>query len=347
MRYSKIRAMYRLDAYDFELPSELIAQYPAQRRDESRLLVIHREPFRLEHRKFRDIVDYFSPGDLLILNKSKVIKARLFARRASTGGKVEMLVVRIRESNLFEALVKPGRKALPGEKLEMDGYTFVVLERLENGRRLIRIEGDGVIWEIMDRYGKPPLPPYIHREATPEDEKRYQTVYAEVPGSIAAPTAGLHFTEALLNALKEKGVKVLYIVLHVGIGTFKPIRVDDIRYHIMAPEYYEIPDDVAEEVIKAKEEGRPITLCGTTVTRTMETWAFDENPRKGWSSIFIHPPYRFKVADRLITNFHLPRSTPFILTAAFTGLDKLKKAYVEAIKRGYRFFSYGDSTFIL
>ncbi len=339
--------MYRLDDYNFELPEELIAQYPAQKRDESRLLVIHRSPFKLEHRLFREIIDYFAPGDVLILNKSKVIKARLFVRRASTGGKVELLVVRVRESDLFEALVKPGRKARPGEKLELDGHTFTVLERLEDGKRLVKLENGEVIWELMEKYGKPPLPPYIHREATQEDEQRYQTVYAEVPGSIAAPTAGLHFTKELLNALTEKGVKIMYVVLHVGVGTFKPIRVDDIREHVMDPEYYEIPDDVAEEVIKAKEEGRPITLCGTTVTRTMETWAFDERPRRGWSRLFIHPPYKFKVADRLITNFHLPKSTPFILTAAFTGLENLKKAYQEAIRLRYRFFSYGDSTFIL
>ncbi len=343
----KISAMFRLDAYDFELPPDLIAQYPAQRRDESRLLVIRRTPFSLEHRKFREITDYFSKGDLLILNKSKVIKARIYVRRASTGGKVELLVVRVREPNLFEALVKPGRKAKPGEKLELDGHVFTVVEHLGNGKRLIELPEGEVIWELMEKYGKPPLPPYIHREASREDEERYQTVYAEVPGSIAAPTAGLHFTRELLDALADKGVKILYVVLHVGIGTFKPIKVDDIRQHVMDPEYYEVPDEVAEEVIKAKQDGRPVTLCGTTVTRTMETWALDENPRRGWSRIFIYPPYEFKVADRLITNFHLPKSTPFILTAAFTGLDKLKKAYAEAIRLKYRFFSYGDSTFII
>ena len=341
-----MEGLFKLSTYNFELPQELIAQYPAQKRDESRLLVIHRKPFKLEHRLFRDVVDYFEPGDVLVLNKSKVIKARLFVHR-KTGGKVELLVVHIRDERTFEALAKPGRKAKPDEVLFVGDHRLRVLERLEDGKRLVEIETDTNIWELLEGYGRPPLPPYIRREPLPEDEERYQTVFAEVPGSIAAPTAGLHFTVELLNRLKEKGVRICYVILHVGVGTFKPIRVEDIRQHKMDPEYFEIPDETAEAVLEAKSSGHRVTLCGTTVTRSMETWALGEGPQKGWTSLFIHPPFKFKVADRLITNFHLPKSTPLILTAAFAGLENVLRAYKEAIRRKYRFFSYGDATLVV
>ncbi len=338
--------MIKTDEFDFELPSELIAQFPSPRRSESRLMVLRREPFEIQHLRFRDIVKFFNPGDVLVLNKSKVIKARIFGRRAGTGGKVELLVTEIRDENLFSALVKPGRKARVGEIIVLEGGAEArVLEKFEDGSRLFEVSGK--ILEILDKYGHVPLPPYIRREDTPLDEKRYQTVFAEVPGSIAAPTAGLHFEEPILEALREKGVEIKFIILHVGLGTFKPIKTETVEEHRMDREYFEIPEDTREALNEARARGSRIFGCGTTVTRSLETWKFGKGPSQGYTDLFIYPGFKFDVIDALITNFHLPRSTPILLVSAFAGWDKIKKAYEEAIRLRYRFFSYGDAMLII
>ncbi len=338
--------MIKTEEFDFDLPQELIAQFPAPRRSESRLLVLQRTPFKLRHLKFRDIVQFFHPGDVLVLNKSKVIKARIFGHRASTGGKVELLVTEIRTENIFKALVKPGRKAKPGDLIILDGGTPAqVLERLEDGSRIFKIEGN--ILQILDKYGHVPLPPYIKRNDTKIDEDRYQTVFAEIPGSIAAPTAGLHFEKYILDTLETMGVIIKFVVLHVGLGTFKPIKVDIIEKHRMDKEYFEIPEDTRKAILEAKERKSMVFGCGTTVTRSLETWKLGEGPYQGYTDLFIYPGFKFEVLDALITNFHLPRSTPILLVSAFAGWEKIKKAYEEAIKRKYRFFSYGDAMLII
>ncbi len=338
--------MIRTDEFDFELPQELIAQFPAPRRSESRLLVLQRDPFKVEHLRFRDIVRFFEPGDVLVLNKSKVIKARIFGRRASTGGKVELLVTEIRSENVFKALVKPGRKAKVGEVIVLEGdVPAKVVERLEDGSRIFEIDEN--ILDVLEKYGHVPLPPYIRRSDTEIDEKRYQTVFAEVPGSIAAPTAGLHFEEHILDSLKKKGVEIHFVVLHVGLGTFKPIKTEVVEDHKMDSEYFEIPEETQKAIIEAKRRGSRIFGCGTTVTRSLETWKLGKGPSQGYTDLFIYPGFRFDVLDALITNFHLPRSTPILLVSAFAGWEKIKKAYEEAIKLRYRFFSYGDAMLII
>ena len=338
--------MIRTDEFDFELPQDLIAQFPAPERSESRLLVLNREPFEIKHLKFRDIVRFFNPGDVLVLNKSKVIKARIYGRRMTTGGKVELLVTEIRGEKIFKALVKPGRKARPGETIILEGgIPAKVLEKHEDGSRIIEI-GENIL-DVLEKYGHVPLPPYIRRSDTEIDEKRYQTVFAEVPGSIAAPTAGLHFEEHILKTLRDRGVEIKFVILHVGLGTFKPIKTEIVEEHRMDSEYFEIPEETQRVIIRAKERRSKIFGCGTTVTRSLETWKLGKGPSRGYTDLFIYPGFKFDVIDALITNFHLPRSTPILLVSAFAGWDKIKKAYKEAIRLRYRFFSYGDAMLIM
>ena len=335
--------------FDYQLPERLIAQTPLERRDHSRLLVLHRNTGEMEHKHFYDIVDYLNEGDLLVINDSKVIPARIYGKREGTGGAVEVLLLKALEENVWEVLVKPGRKARVGQKLDFNGImTGEVLELLEDGKRKIRFSHNGSsIYEVLDQIGKMPLPPYITEEL--KEQGRYQTVYARELGSAAAPTAGLHFTQELLEKLKAKGVEVATVTLHVGLGTFRPVKVTEISDHIMHSEYFSIPKETIEKITSAKAAGKRVISVGTTATRTLES-GFDINGKcvqpSGDTSIFIYPGYQFKVVDALITNFHLPKSTLMMLVSALAGRDQIMEAYAEAVKQEYRFFSFGDAMFI-
>ncbi len=341
----EIPDIYRLNSYDYSFDESLIADYPLEERDLSRLLVFHRISGRIEHRIFRDIVDYFREGDVLVLNDSRVLKARLKGKLS--GRSVEIFFTRRVDDVRFEGIGKPLKKFKEGSIIEVGEYRIVV-EKVMKGKRLYRVQDVDDIMEIFEKYGEIPLPPYIRRKPTREDEVHYQTVYARKDGSVAAPTAGLHFTEELLHAIEEMGVQIVYVTLHVGPGTFKPVQVEDIREHRLDAEYYEIPDRTAEVIKNAKESGKRVFATGTTVTRTLEFWNLDENPRRGWTDLFIHPPYKFKVVDALITNFHLPRSTLYMLVAAFIGdIETTRRIYEMAVEKRYRFYSYGDAMLIL
>ncbi len=338
---------HRLQDYDFDLPREFIAQKPVEPRDHARLFVVHRETGRFEHRRFYEIPEYFRAGDVLVLNETRVLPARVYGTRR-TGGRVEILFLGIPdEHGVVTALIRSRGHLVTGEPLQVGSVTLELLDRTPEGPRRLRVPPDLDFLRFLNEHGLPPLPPYIKRPVAPEDRERYQTVFARKPGSVAAPTAGLHFTPRVLQALQEKGVEVLYLVLHVGLGTFRPIRTEDVRQHEMDAEFYEVPDPVAEALKRAKAEGRRIVGCGTTVTRALETWRLDQGPRRGWTRLFIYPPFRFQVLDALITNFHVPRSTPLLLVSAFMGRELLLRAYEEAKRRGYRFFSYGDAMLIL
>lgn len=336
--------------FDYQLPERLIAQTPLERRDHSRLLVLHRNTGEMEHKHFYDIVDYLNEGDLLVINDSKVIPARIYGKREGTGGAVEVLLLKALEENVWEVLVKPGRKARVGQKLDFNGImTGEVLDLLEDGKRKIRFSHNGSsIYEVLDQIGKMPLPPYITEEL--KEQGRYQTVYARELGSAAAPTAGLHFTQELLEKLKAKGVEVATVTLHVGLGTFRPVKVTEISDHIMHSEYFSIPKETIEKITSAKAAGKRVISVGTTATRTLES-GFDINGKcvqpSGDTSIFIYPGYQFKVVDALITNFHLPKSTLMMLVSALAGRDQIMEAYAEAVKQEYRFFSFGDAMLIV
>ena len=338
-----------IDEFDYELPANLIAQTPLDQRDHSRLLVLHRGDGRIEHRHFYDILDYLNAGDLLVVNDSKVIPARIFGTKAETGGLVEVLLLKALEENVWEVLVKPGKKARPGQVLEFQqGMNGTVLEILEDGKRKIRFEhGASSIYEILDQIGKMPLPPYITEQL--QDQGRYQTVYAKELGSAAAPTAGLHFTDELIDRVKEKGIEMASVTLHVGLGTFRPVKENDISKHIMHSEYFSIPEETVEKIWQVKKSGGRIIAVGTTATRTLES-GFDEKLNcirsSGDTDIFIYPGYRFKVIDGLITNFHLPKSTLMMLVSALAGKETIMNAYGEAVKEEYRFFSFGDAMYI-
>ena len=339
----------RVDEFDYNLPEELIAQTPLDQRDQSSLLVLHRTDGKIEHRSFYNILDYLQEGDLLVLNDSKVIPARIFGTRAESGGIVEVLLLKALEENVWEALVKPGKKARPGQVIEFQGkMTGEVLDILDDGKRKIRFEHNSSnIYEVLDCIGKMPLPPYITAQL--EDQDRYQTVYARELGSAAAPTAGLHFTDELLKKAREKGIKIGFVTLHVGLGTFRPVKADDIKDHIMHSEYFYIPDETISLINETKKNGKRVIAVGTTATRTLES-GFDPHlncvQQSGDTSIFIYPGYRFKVIDGLITNFHLPKSTLMMLVSALAGREKIMNAYQEAVNKKYRFFSFGDAMFI-
>ena len=334
--------------FDYILPENLIAQTPVYPRDTSRLLVYNRKADTIEHKHFYDIIDYLKEGDVLVRNNTKVLPARMFAY-TEHGGKVEILLLKRFDLNEWEVLVKPGKKAKAKAKLTIsDELSLEVLSTIEeSGSRRVRFYYNGVFEEVISRVGEMPLPPYITQKL--KDQNRYQTVYAKVDGSAAAPTAGLHFTDELIEKIKAKGVEIVDVLLHVGLGTFRPVKTDDILSHHMHSEYYEISDESAERINKAKKEGRRIIAVGTTSVRTLES-ASDENgfvkATKDNTEIFIYPPYRFKCVDSLITNFHLPKSTLLMLVSSLSTREKMLEIYNTAVQKSYRFFSFGDAMFI-
>ena len=340
----------RTKDYYFELPQEQIAQDPLEDRASSRLLVLDKETGERKHGVFTDIKKYLRPGDCLVLNNTKVIPARLIGEKAETGGKVEILLLKRKENDVWETLVKPGKKARPGAKIVFGNglLSCEVLSVEEEGNRLVQFSYDGIFEEILDQLGQMPLPPYITHQL--EDKNRYQTVYAKFEGSAAAPTAGLHFTKELLEEIQEMGVNLAYVTLHVGLGTFRPVKVDNVKEHHMHSEFYLIDSTAARLINETKQRGNRVICVGTTSCRTIESAAREDGtlePCSGETDIFIYPGYRFKVLDGLITNFHLPESTLLMLVSALAGREHVLDAYKEAVELGYRFFSFGDAMFIL
>ena len=334
----------------FELPEELIAQDPLADRSASRLLVLHKDSGETAHRIFKDITNYLKPGDCLVLNNTKVIPARLIGKKEDTGAAVEVLLLKRREKDVWETLVKPGKKCRPGTKLVFgEGVLKAeVLETVEEGNRLIRFSYEGIFEEVLDKLGEMPLPPYITHKLA--DKNRYQTVYAKYDGSAAAPTAGLHFTAELLQQIESMGVKTAYVTLHVGLGTFRPVKTDNILEHHMHSEYYEVSEEAAEIINLTKAEVGRIVCVGTTRCRTVESAAGEDGRVSagcGNTEIFIYPGYHFKVLDALITNFHLPESTLVMLVSALAGREKVLAAYAEAVRENYRFFSFGDAMLVI
>ena len=333
----------------YDLPQELIAQDPLEDRSSSRLLVLDRKTGEMEHRVFRDITEYLSPGDCLVVNNTKVIPARLLGVKEDTGAGIEILLLKRKADNVWETLVKPGKKARPGARIVFgDGILKgEVLAVVDEGNRLIRFEYEGIFEEILDRLGQMPLPPYITHQL--KDKNRYQTVYAEHDGSAAAPTAGLHFTPELLEEIQAKGVRLAHVTLHVGLGTFRPVKVEDVSQHHMHSEYYVVEEEQARLINDTRAAGGRVICVGTTSCRTLESAADEDGILRagsGWTDIFIYPGYRFKIMDALITNFHLPESTLLMLVSAFADKEKIMKAYEEAVRQRYRFFSFGDAMFI-
>lgn len=334
----------------FDLPQELIAQDPLEDRASSRLLVLSKETGEVAHRGFRDIVEYLRPGDCLVINDTKVIPARLLGVKEDTGAKIEVLLLKRGQNDVWETLVKPGKKARPGTRISFgDGLlTGTVLETVDEGNRLIQFSYEGIFEEILDRLGQMPLPPYITHQL--KDKNRYQTVYAKHEGSAAAPTAGLHFTKELLAQIEDMGVKIAHVTLHVGLGTFRPVKVENVLDHHMHSEFYVVEESEAKKVNDTKAAGGRVICVGTTSCRTVESASTDEGILKagtGWTDIFIYPGYRFKVLDALITNFHLPESTLVMLVSALAGREHVLAAYEEAIRERYRFFSFGDAMLVI
>lgn len=349
----------KLSDFYYDLPKELIAQVPIEKRDTSRLMILDKNEQTINHKNFRDIIDYLEEGDCIVRNNTKVIPARLYGVKEETGAHVEFLLLNRKHDDIWEVMVKPGRKLMVGTKVIFGKGIFEnsdkkevllraeILEKLENGSRIVKFEYEGIFNEILDEIGLMPLPPYIHEKLDEKD--RYQTVYAKNEGSSAAPTAGLHFTEQLLEEIKKKGVEIANVTLHVGIGTFRPVKVEDIEEHDMHSEHFYIKEEEAQKINKAKREGHRIIAVGTTSCRVIETIS-DENgmvkETEGDTSIFIYPGYKFKCLDALITNFHLPESTLIMLVSALAGREFIMRAYEEAVKEKYRFFSFGDAMFI-
>lgn len=341
--------MLRSDFF-YDLPEELIAQEPVEPRDASRMLVLDRQTGGCTDRVFSDVLDYLQPGDCLILNNSRVLPARLLGQRAATGAQVELLLLTPHGNDVWEVLAGPGRRAKPGDDLSFgDGLlTAHVLEIVEGGNRLVRFSYEGNFYSVLDRIGQMPLPPYIHKKL--EDKERYQTVYSHTPGSAAAPTAGLHFTPELLQKIRDKGVEVAYVTLHVGLGTFRPVKEDVVENHRMHEEHYELSAETAEVINRTRARGGRVIAVGTTGCRTLESVGLTNGrvePAEGWTGIFIYPGYRFQVLDGLITNFHLPESTLIMLVSAFAGYDHTMAAYRHAVEERYRFFSFGDAMLIV
>ncbi|MCK9244854.1 MAG: tRNA preQ1(34) S-adenosylmethionine ribosyltransferase-isomerase QueA [Candidatus Marinimicrobia bacterium] len=343
----------RLSDFDYNVPEEFIAQHPIKQRDHSKLMVINRAQKTIAHKKFYDIVDYLNPGDLLVVNETKVYPARLSATKDRTEAKVEVFLLRELENSLWEVMVKPARKVRIGNKLTIaEGVQCDVIDNTVSGGRVVRFNNipKETLYKLIDEVGQSPLPPYIDREPTEEDKEKYQTVYARKRGAVAAPTAGLHFTLDLMQKIKDKGVKIHPIVLHIGLGTFRPVTVEDLSRHRMDSEYFEVSADTALAINEARSRGKRIVAVGTSVVRTLETVTvsgFQITPRRGWTDKFIHPPYEFKMVDVLVTNFHQPKSTLIMQVSAFTGHELIMKGYQEAVKKKYRFFSYGDAMIII
>ena len=335
--------------FDYDLPKELIAQDPLEDRSASRLMVLHRKSGTIEHRVFHDIVEYLRPGDCLVRNNTKVIPARLFGVREDTGATIELLLLKRRENDVWETLVKPGKKARTGARLVFgdNHLTGEIIDVLEDGNRLIQFSYEGIFEEILDRLGQMPLPPYITHQL--KDKNRYQTVYAVHEGSAAAPTAGLHFTKELLKQIEDMGVKIAHVTLHVGLGTFRPVKVENVLDHHMHSEFYVVEEAEAKKVNDTKAAGGRVICVGTTSCRTVESASTEDGilqAKTGWTDIFIYPGYKFKILDALITNFHLPESTLVMLVSALAGRENILAAYNEAIREKYRFFSFGDAMFI-
>ena len=339
----------KVSDFDYNLPKELIAQKAIEPRDASRLLILERKTKKITHRHFRDIVDYLYPGDVLVLNQTKVIPARLFGHKVPTGGRVEILLLKPLKENTWEALVRPGKRVHAGDVIDIanGGLRAQVIDYTQEGR-LLQFQNAQNFDALLQKLGQIPLPPYIKEKI--EDPSRYQTVYASASGSVAAPTAGLHFTEELLEEIRKKGVRVTSLILHVGVGTFRPVKAEKAEEHHMHKEYYEVSQDAAQIINETRQKGGRVVAVGTTVVRTLESVA-DENgiiyPGQGETELFIYPGYKFKAIDALLTNFHLPRSTLLMLVSAFAGIENIKTAYKEAIRQRYRFYSFGDAMFII
>lgn len=333
----------------FDLPEELIAQVPIEKRDESRLMVLNKESGEIKHKVFKDIIDYLNPGDCLVLNNTRVLPARLIGAKEGSGGKIEFLLLKRTQVDTWETLVKPGKRAQIGTKFVFGNGELKaeVIGIGEEGSRIVKFYYEGIFEQVLDKLGQMPLPPYIKEKL--DNKERYQTVYSKEVGSAAAPTAGLHFTEELLNQIKNKGIKLAFITLHVGLGTFRPVKVDKIEEHHMHSEYYIMSRETADIINETKEKGNRVIAVGTTSCRTLETIG-DENgtvrEQSGWTNIFIYPGYRFKIVNALITNFHLPESTLIMLVSALSSRDIILKAYKTAVENKYRFFSFGDAMFI-
>lgn len=335
--------------FDFYLPEELIAQHPLEKRDESRLMVVDKETGNIEHKVFKDILEYLQQGDCLILNNTRVLPARLIGEKEGTGGKMEFLLLKRINQNTWETLVKPGKRAKIGSRFVFGNGDLraEVKELGEEGSRIVEFDYEGIFEEVLDRLGQMPLPPYITEKL--EDKERYQTVYSKEIGSAAAPTAGLHFTEELLAAIREKGINIAFVTLHVGLGTFRPVKVESIEEHHMHAEYYTMSKETADIINKTKVNGGRVIAVGTTSCRTLETIGDNEGKvreQSGWTDIFMYPGYKFKIVDAIITNFHLPQSTLLMLVSAFSTREITMKAYEEAVKEKYRFFSFGDAMFL-
>jgi len=333
----------------FDLPKELIAQHPLEKRDESKLMVLNKKDGEVEHKVFKNIIDYLNPGDCIVLNDTRVMPARLYGAKEGSGGKMEFLLLKRYEDDIWETLVKPGKRGKVGAKFVFGNGELKaeIVEVLDNGNRKVKFYYDGIFEEVLDRLGEMPLPPYIEEKL--EDRERYQTVYSREVGSAAAPTAGLHFTEELLQAIREKGINIAFVTLHVGLGTFRPVKVEDIQDHEMHSEYYILDKENAEIINNAKKSGKRVIAVGTTSNRTLESIANEDGEVKeqsGYTSIFIYPGYKFKIVDAIITNFHLPESTLIMLISAFSTREIVMNAYKIAVENKYRFFSFGDAMFI-
>ena len=343
---------YKLGDFNYLLPKRFIAQHPETRRDFSKLMVVHGETGEIEHRKFYNIIDYMRKNDLLVLNNTKVFPARLFATKDRTDAKVEVFLLRELSNDLWEVMVRPARKVRIGNKLVFTSKLICdVIDNTVSGGRVVRFEFDGDNFhDIIDRIGTSPLPPYINRDADAMDKKRYQTVYATDRGAVAAPTAGLHFTNGLLKKVKDKGVKIETVTLHIGLGTFRPVQVEDLNRHQMDSEYFEVSPKTSMAINQARKRHRKIIAVGTSTVRALETIAisgFQVTPKRGWTDKFIYPPYEFKMVDKMVTNFHTPQSTLLMMVSAFGDIKLIKKAYLEAKKNEYRFLSYGDAMIII
>lgn len=342
--------MMKLSDFNYILPEELIAQDPLEKRDNSRLMVLHRDTGAWEHKHFYDIIDYLNPGDCLVVNNTKVIPARLMGVKEDTGASIEVLLLKRKEEKIWETLVKPGKKARIGARISFGDGLLIgeVVDIVEEGNRLIRFEYEGIFEEILDKLGQMPLPPYITHRL--QDRNRYQTVYAKYDGSAAAPTAGLHFTEELLEKIQKKGIRIAKVTLHVGLGTFRPVKEENVLEHHMHSEFYMVDEAAADAINETKAAGGRIIAVGTTSTRTLETVAEPDGHipvKSGWTDIFIYPGYQFKAVDCLITNFHLPESTLIMLVSALADRETVLRAYEEAVREKYRFFSFGDAMLIL
>ncbi len=352
MFFGAIEKPPRLSEFELEVPDELVAQYPADRRDECRLMVLNRSDETIEHREFKDIINYFRKGDVLVINNTKVYPARLFAHKDKSAAKVEVFLLRELENDLWEAMVKPARKVRIGNKLIFgDGISCDVIDNTVSGGRVLRFEYETPsIYPFIDEHGLSPLPPYIKREPIPEDKTNYQTVFASERGSVAAPTAGLHFTDELLDEVREKGAHVAAITLHIGLGTFRPIMVEDLTRHQMDSEYFRVPPETATTINRACSKKKRVIAVGTSTVRALETVAvsgFQITAKRAWTDKFIFPPYDFKIVDRMVTNFHQPKSTLMMLVAAFSNKNFVLRAYQEAVAEKYRFYSYGDAMIII